>query len=98
MTARRLDARHKIQLGGLVILSGLRDALGLEGDLQKDVSQDDNIAVLVGSLDHLRQLLDSDTDGQLRSAFKARGQQLLDEGKEAALAKRSHPRRTASGA
>jgi len=98
MTARRLDARHKIQLGGLVILSGLRDALSLEGDLQKDASQEDQIAVLVGGLDHLRQLLDTDGDGHLRTAFKARGQQLLDEGKDAALAKRSRPRRAAPSA
>jgi len=98
MTTRRLDARHKIQLGGLVILSGLRDSLGLEGDLQGDASQDDRIAILVGGLDHLRQQLESDADGQLRAKFKALGQQLLDEGKEAALAKRSRPRRAAPSA
>lgn len=74
---RKLDARHKIQLGGLVILSGLRDALGLKGDLQKDVEQADGAAMLVGACAYLKEALEGAKGREYRERFKAKGRELL---------------------
>lgn len=77
MDPRKLDARHKIQLGGLVIASGVRDTLGLSGDLQRDESQADAAAVLAGALQYVNALLTGPQAERARAEFLLRGRDLL---------------------
>lgn len=79
-SSRKLDARHKIQLGGIVIASGMRDALGLRGDLQRDRDQADAVAILAGALDYARALLDGPKGERARAEFLLRGRDLLAAG------------------
>lgn len=75
MTTRTLDARHKIQLGGLVIKSGLRDLLNLEGDLQLDSSQVNQTNELLGGLLFLNELLRGPEGERWRERFRAAAEQ-----------------------
>lgn len=64
LQARKDDTRHKIQLGGLVIKSGLGD---------------ENKAVILGALFYANKAIHGDAGDQLKAKFKAVGQELLDQ-------------------
>lgn len=51
-TTRKLETRTKIQLGGLIIKSGLADLLNIEpgDDLQSDSAKHDDAHIILGLL------------------------------------------------
>lgn len=67
------ENRHKIQLGGLVIQTGLRDVLGLEGDLEKDPFQEENVRALRGAFCFARRRLLAESRAEAAAGFLRRG-------------------------
>jgi hypothetical protein len=71
--AWKLDSRHKLQLGGLVAQTGLRDAIGLEGDLELDAGQADNVRIFRGVCCLLVGALSGDAAPPMREKFLTLG-------------------------
>lgn len=61
MTARKLETRTKIQLGGLIIKSGLSDILNISpgDDLQLDYSHIDKAHTLLGILKEVKEKIEA---------------------------------------
>jgi hypothetical protein len=68
------ENRHKIQLGGLVEQTGLKGVLKLEGDLEKDPAQEENVTLLRGAFSAIARQLSGDQKIQVASALLERGQ------------------------
>lgn len=78
---RKAQNRTKIQMGGLVLKSGLADALGitLGADLQLDTLERDKATTLLGALIEATENLLEDQTGEIKQTWDYRGEKALRE-------------------
>lgn len=78
---RKAQNRTKIQMGGLVLKSGLADALGIlpGADLQLDILERDKATTLLGALSEAAENLLQDNTGEIKQTWDYRGQKALRE-------------------
>ena len=78
---RKAQNRTKIQMGGLVLKSGLADALGitLGADLQLDTLEREKATTLLGALIEATENLLEDRIGEIKQTWDYRGEKALRE-------------------
>ena len=76
---RKAENRTKIQLGGLILKSGLAELLEInpEDDLQLDPLARDKATTLLGALLHVTEQLQHDSDGALKQECSYRGMKAM---------------------
>ena len=79
LALRRARTRTMIQIGGLVVKSGLADILGIElgQDLQMDAECFESNAVLLGGLMELKNILNQDDGEQQKLLWATKGKEAL---------------------
>lgn len=78
---RKAQNRTKIQMGGLVLKSGLADLLGIlpGADLQLDALERDKATTLLGALIEAAENLLEDKTGEIKHTWDYRGEKALRE-------------------
>ena len=78
---RKAQNRTKIQMGGLVLKSGMADALGISlgADLQLDTLEREKATTLLGALIEAAENLLEDQTGEIKQTWDYRGEKALRE-------------------